>query len=294
MATTERILITGATGNTGTALTQALEARGVPVRLLVRPGTTAPVTADTTDVVTGDFDDIASLERATTDIARAYLVTPSSPEAEARQKRFADVAAGAGVKHIVKLSQFAADERSPVRFLRYHAAVERHIRDLGIAYTFLRPNLYMQGLLAFRDLIVREGRVLAPIGAARVSVVDVRDIAAVAAEVLTGQGQEGQTYTITGPEAVTHAEIASAIGKAAGYDVTFVDVPGPIFAGALRGAGLPDWQVDGLLEDYAHYAREEAAVITSTVHDLTGRPPRDLAAFARDHAALFARNGPLS
>jgi uncharacterized protein YbjT (DUF2867 family) len=90
---------------------------------------------------------------------------------------------------------------------------------------------------------------------------------------------------------VTHAEIASAIGKAAGHDVTFVDVPGSIFAGALRGAGLPDWQVDGLLEDYAHYARGEADAIASTVHDLTGRPPRDLAAFARDHAALFARTG---
>jgi uncharacterized protein YbjT (DUF2867 family) len=114
-----------------------------------------------------------------------------------------ELAVVAGVRHVVKLSQFAADEASPVRFLRYHAAVERGIRELGIGFTFLRPNLYFPGLLAFQPMIAKDGHFVAPIGDARVSAVDVRDIAAIAAVALTEEGHEGKTYTITGPAAVT-------------------------------------------------------------------------------------------
>src|SRR5262245_12592547 len=148
------ILVTGATGNTGSSVLQQLEKRGAVVRAMVRSAKDAarlPITSAT--VVEGNFDDPRSLDGALAGITRAYLVTPSSPDAEAQQVRFAERAAAAGVRHLVKLSQFAADEASPVRFLRYHAAVERRIRELGIGFTFLRPNLYFQGLLAFRPMI---------------------------------------------------------------------------------------------------------------------------------------------
>jgi uncharacterized protein YbjT (DUF2867 family) len=174
-----------------------------------------------------------------------------------------------------------------VRFLRYHAAVERRICELAVAFTFLRPNLYFQGLLAFQPLIAKEGRFVAPIGDARVSAVDVRDIAAVAARVLTESGHEGKTYTITGPSAVTHAEMANAIAAAVGRHVAFVDVPPQAFAGALTAAGVPSWQVEGLLEDYAHYARGEASEVYSSVRDVTGVEPCDITRFARDYARVF-------
>jgi uncharacterized protein YbjT (DUF2867 family) len=119
-----------------------------------------------------------------------------------------------------------------------------------------------------------------------VSAVDVRDIAAVAAVALTEPGHIGGTYTITGPAAVTHEEIAHAISEAIERDVAFVDVPPEAFASALRGQ-LPPWQVDGLLEDYAHYARGEAAEVHPTVREITGREPRDAAEFARDYARHF-------
>jgi NmrA-like family len=151
------------------------------------------------EVTVGDFDDPASLAAALRGAGRAYLVTPSSQRAEAQQRRFADLAVQAGVGHLVALSQLGADEHSPVRFLRYHAAVEHHIRDLGTGYTFLRPNLFFQGLLAFARTIAADGRFYAPIGAATVSAVDVRDIAAVAAAALTETGHDGATYTLTGP-----------------------------------------------------------------------------------------------
>ena len=211
------ILITGATGNTGSALLQQLRGRGAQVRAMVRgqSGTTR-LPDPSVETVVADFDDPSSIDAALRGVARAYLVTLSGPHAEAQQVRFAESAAAADVQHLVKLSQFAADEVSPVRFLRYHAAVERRIRELGLPFTFLRPNLYLQGLLAFQGMIASEGRFMAPIGDARVSAVDVRDIAAVAAFALTQGGHEGKTYTITGPSTVTHGEMASAIGAAIG------------------------------------------------------------------------------
>jgi len=94
-----------------------------------------------------DFDNEDAAAAALAGVGRAYLVTPSSERAQAQQEGFVDLAAKAGVQHLVKLSQLAADETSPVRFLRYHAAVEQRIRDQDIGFTFLRPNLFFQGLL---------------------------------------------------------------------------------------------------------------------------------------------------
>jgi uncharacterized protein YbjT (DUF2867 family) len=122
---------------------------------------------------------------------------------------------------------------------------------------------------------------------ARVSAVDVRDIAAVAASALTEEGHDGKAYTITGPAAVTHTEIASALSTAIGRSVAFIDVPPGAFATALKEVGVA-WQVDGLVEDYAHYARGEAATISPHVHEVTGVNPRDVGRFAQDYASAFA------
>jgi uncharacterized protein YbjT (DUF2867 family) len=281
------VLVTGATGNTGRAIIDALIARDAPVRAMVRTAADAGRLPGGVDLAVADFDDPASLAAALDGAERAYLVTPSSEQAESQQRRFADLAARAGVKHLVVLSQLAADEQSPVRFLRYHAAVERHVRELGLAWTFLRPNLFFQGLLAFAPAIAAQGRFFAPIGDARVSAVDVRDIAAVAAVALTEPGHEGTTYTLTGPAAITHAEIAAALTAALGRDVSFTDVPPDAFAQNLAGI-LPPWQIQGLLEDYAHYRRGEAAAVTQAVAEVTGRPARDVGEFARDYAGAFA------
>jgi uncharacterized protein YbjT (DUF2867 family) len=281
---TETVLVTGATGNTGSALIDLLAQRDVTVRAMVRRRNDTRLSGIAQTVA--DFDEAESLAAVLSGVDRAYLVTPSSERAEQQQLRFVELAAAAGVRHIVKLSQLAADEASPVRFLRYHATVERRIRELAIGYTFLRPNLFFQGLLAMAGQIRAEGVLMAPIGDARVSAVDVRDIAAVAAEALTQPGHLGRTYTVTGPAAITHAEIADAIGEAVGRKITFVDVAPADFASFLRGV-LPDWQVDGLLEDYAHYARGEAATVYPTVAEVTGTGSRDVYMFARDYADAF-------
>ena len=115
---------------------------------------------------------------------------------------------------------------------------------------------------------------------------DVRDIAAVAAVALTEPGHEGATYTLTGPEAITHTQIAAALTEALGREITFTDVPPEAFAQSLQGI-LPPWQVEGLLEDYAHYRRGEAAAVSPSVPGITGRPAISVRQFARDYASLF-------
>lgn len=280
------VLVTGATGNTGRAVVDALARSGALVRAMVRAEADRSRLPDDIPTVVADFDDEASIATALKGTGQAYLVTPSSERVEEQQKRFADLAAEAGIHHLVVLSQLGADEHSPDRFLRYHGAVEQHVRGLGIAWTFLRPNLFFQGLLSFASTIASQGRFFAPVGDARVSAVDVRDIAAVAAVALTEGGHEGATYTLTGPAAITHPEIANALSAALGRDITFVDVTPEAFADTLRGI-LPPWQVDGLVEDYAHYQRGEAASVSLAVAELTGKRPIDVQQFARDYASAF-------
>ncbi len=283
------ILITGATGNIGRELCKTLCAQNVPFRAMVRAHNGEPATQiDGAKVVAGNFNDERSIAEALEGVDQAFLLTNSSELAEVQQVTFVDVAKRAGVKHIVKLSQWTADPDSPVRFLRYHAAVEHKVRESGIAYTFVRPNLFMQGLLAFRNTIVGQGKFFAAAGAARISAVDVRDIAAVAAAALTGDGHRGITYDLTGPEALTHGEMAEKLSEAVGREIRYVDVPPQAMMKTLLNIGLPRWQVDGLIEDYAHYRRGEASTITTGVHNATGTPPRSFDDFARDYALVLS------
>jgi uncharacterized protein YbjT (DUF2867 family) len=120
-----------------------------------------------------------------------------------------------------------------------------------------------------------------------VSVVDVRDIADAAEAALTVPGHEGRTYDLTGPEALTHAEMAGILSGTLGREVRFVDIAPEAMREALARLGMPDWQADGLIEDYAHYRRGEAAAVTTGVRDATGSEPRRFAQFAADYAAAF-------
>ncbi|OLZ46832.1 SDR family oxidoreductase [Amycolatopsis keratiniphila] len=278
----DTVLVTGATGTVGSALIPALLARGVAVRAMTRnPGRSVPGA----ETVVADLRDPESVAAALKGVDAAFLNSPSAADAAAHQIRFADLARDAGVKRLVVLSQYAANADSPVRFLRWHAEVEEYVRKLGIDHTVLRPNLYLQALLGFSRTIA-QGFIAAPIGDAAVSAIDTRDIADAAAVVLTETGHAGRTYTLTGPRAVTHTEIADALSTVMGRSIVFHDTSADQFAAALSGV-LPPWQVDGLIEDYAHYARGEAAEVHTSVADLTGHPARDVTDFARDHAAAF-------
>ena len=283
------ILITGATGNNGTEIIKGLSSRGKSVRAMVR---NMPEQENTVpqhvEYAAADFDDESSLRKALAGVDRAFLVTPSSEKVEEQQLRFVALAREAGVAHIVYLSQLHAREDSPVRFLRYHAVVEKALANSGMAFTNLRPNLYMQGLLLFKQMIASQGKIAAPAGQAPVSIVDVRDIAAVAVLALTEAGHEGKTYDITGPEALTHAQMAEELTRTLGKPITFEDISGAAMREALLSFHMPEWQADGLVEDYEHYSRGEASTLSSAVAEITGVPPRSFPAFAQDFKQAFS------
>lgn len=283
------LLITGATGMIGGLVVSSLVERGVALTAMVRPGTRPDglVRRPGVRVVEGDFDDRASLDLALRGVKETFLLTNSSERTERQQLAFVEAARAAGVSHLVKLSQLHAAADSSVRFLRYHAAVEAAVERSDIPYTFIRPNLILQAYLPFAPG-VQHGSLPAPISdTARVSVVDARDIAAVAAAALTEPGHEGCSYDVTGPESVTHPEIAQAFAQAAEHKVRFDSVPADQFISSLLELGMPAWQAEGLAEDYAHYDRGEAAGVSDDVRKVTGRAARSLHAFAIEHAAAF-------
>jgi uncharacterized protein YbjT (DUF2867 family) len=281
------ILITGATGTVGSEVVKQLLKDRVPVRILTRSAEkTSAFDLPGVEVHVGDLADSNSLSRALGGIETAFLLTNSSQNAERLQMNFVEAGLKSGMRHIVKLSQFGANTSSPVRFLRYHASVENAIVESGINYTFLRPNLFMQGFLRLSPLI-RQGRFFAPIADARVSIVDVRDIAAVAARTLCEASHYNKAYSITGAKALSHNEIAATITHVTGHRVEFQEMPAQKMKNLLLSAGFPVWQADGLLEDYAHYNRGEAEEVTDAVQTVTGRHARSFDEFVSDHIETF-------
>jgi uncharacterized protein YbjT (DUF2867 family) len=279
------ILITGATGKVGYELVKRLSALGQPVRAFVRSRAHAQAIAfPGVEFAEGDFAKPVAITRALAGIDGLFLLIPPSVDVEPQERNFVDMARLNKVKHIVKLSQLGADAHSPARFRRYHGVVENHIRKSGVPYTFLRPNLFMQGLLNFRPTISSPCALYAPAGNAKVSVVDVRDIASVAARVLTESGHEGQAYDITGPEPLTHTQMAHQLSYALRKPVKFIDVSPHAMREVLLGSGMAAWQADGVVENYEHCRRGEAAMVTSTARDVTGREPTTFFRFAQDCA----------
>lgn len=283
------ILITGATGTVGSEVVRRLSAEGVQVRAVTRdPGKADTIRLPHVELAKGDFEDADSIRRVCTGVERSLLLTNSTERTEEQQTAFTRIAQQSGVRHIVKLSQLHADASSPGRFLRYHAAVEAAIRASGLTFTFLRPNLYMQGVLNFHQSIQQKSAFFAAAGDARISAVNIRDLVDVAIAALTTPQHDNKIYSLTGPDALTFADMARQLSMAVGRTITFVDVPSESMRTALSDLGLPAWQADGLVEEFAMYRRGEAAEVETGVNEALGRLPRSFAQFARDYASLFA------
>jgi uncharacterized protein YbjT (DUF2867 family) len=282
-------LVTGANGSNGKELIELFVANGLQVRAMVRSLERAKeIDLPGVEIVEGDFDKPDTLSAALKGVTSAFLLTPSSERAEEQQLRFVELARQSGVERIVNLSQLHADAGSPNRFLRYHAAVEAAIRESGLSYTFLRPNLFMQALLNFRSTIAAQGAFYAAAGEGRVSLVDVRDIVEIAFVAMTQPGHDGKSYDITGPQALTHTELADELSRALKRPIKYVDLPSAQMREALLSVGFPIWQADGLVEEYELYRENHAAVVGTGVQDALGRSPRNFADFARDYAGAFS------
>ncbi len=283
------ILVTGATGTTGSEVVRALERRGARVRAFVRdPGKAQVLFGDAVEVATGDFADAESVRAALDGVDTVLLSCADDPRRVEWETSAIDAAGAAGVERIVKLSTIGAAPDAPVAFWAWHGVVERHLRLSGIPAIVLRSTFYMSNLLAALDPVVREGRLYAPAGDAKVAMIDPRDVGAAAAAVLTGAGDDGQTYVLTGPQAITWAQVAAELSTATGRRVEFVDVPDDGARRALIESGLPEFVAEQLVKIFGLLREGVAEQVTDSVESLTGLPARGFAEFARDRAGLFA------
>jgi uncharacterized protein YbjT (DUF2867 family) len=177
---------------------------------------------------------------------------------------------------------------SPVAFWDWHGQVERHLRASGAGWVILRATWYMSNVLAAAPRVAAEGRLYAPAGDARIAMIDPRDVGAAAAVVLSSPGHEGKTYLLTGPRAITYAEVAAELSAATGSRVEFVDVPGEAARQAMTGDGVPGFVAEQLVAMFGWLRQGAAARVSPDVEALTGGAPGDFASFARDHARVFA------
>lgn len=283
------ILVTGATGTVGSSLIPLLADRGAPVRVLVRSPEKVTQLAQRhgVRVAVGDLDRPASLVDAVDGCDHVFLLSPPDPRQVERETQAIDVAAQHGVEHIVALSVVDADQDSPVAFARWHAAIDGHLRRSGVGYTILRPAAFMQvHLLALHvDTLRSEGCMYGISGGGRLSFVDAQDVAAVAAQVLATRGHQGQTYVVTGPQALSLPEAADHWSQVLGREVRYIDLAPDQYRAALVGAGLPDWLADSAVALYGQAREGRYGSVTDTVEKMTGRSPRSFTEFARDHRA---------
>jgi uncharacterized protein YbjT (DUF2867 family) len=283
------ILVTGATGVAGSEVVRAIRERDERVRVFVRdPQKAREVLGDAVELAVGDFADPHSVRAALEGVDDLVLSCADDPRRVAWETSAIDAAAAAGVRRVVKLSAVGAAPGSPVAFWDWHDRVERHLIASAVPGVILRSSFYMTNVLAAAEQVAGEGRLYAPAAAARIAMIDPRDVGAAAAAVLSTPGHDGRTYVLTGPEAITYAQIAAALSAATGRAVEFIDVPDQDAQHGLIQAGLPDVVAEQVVKVFAMARRGAAEQVTATVKALTGRPPRDFASFARDHARLFA------
>jgi len=283
-----RILITGATGNVGTHLVRDLQARSTPVRAFVRNPAAARARLGDAELAPGDFDDPASLRRALDGVTRVYLGAADGPRKVAHETAVIDAAAAAGVERIVKLSAMHADPASPLPAYRWHGEIEDHLRRSPVPAVVLRPAFFMTNLLMVAGGVAQTGTLAAPTAGKPVAMIDIRDVAAVAAVTLLADGHTGQTYDLTGPEAVTFTDVAAALADATRHPVTAVDLTEEQARPRFAGAGLPDWLAVQLAGVFGVIRAGGFAQVTGDVEAILGQPARGIAGFARDFAAAFA------
>lgn len=282
------IAVIGATGTIGNELVRLLSARETTVRALSR----RPAEGEELPGVEWAAVDLADRDGSAGALAgaeRLFLLTGNSADMVRLQKNAIAAARAAGVRHVVKLSALGASDHSQSVIGLWHRNVERVLEESGLAWTVLRPHVFMQNLLDQCASIRDDGRIYSAAGGGRIPFVDTRDVAAVAAAVLSEAGHEGQRYVLTGPEAISYDDVAEILGRVLGREVTHVVETDDEAWIRLRRLDLPPWAAAAQIALYGYQRQGGAtAAVSDAVERLTGRPARGFAEFARDHAERLA------
>jgi uncharacterized protein YbjT (DUF2867 family) len=279
------ILITGASGNVGREVLRQAAAAGLRLRAAYQSADKATQAPAGVETVLMDYGKPETLRAAFREIEKLFLVGPPTADLVQMEANAVDQAKRASVPHIVKLS--ALGGRNAI-FPRQHADSEEHIKSSGIAYTFLRPNGFMQNFVNYDSPTIKtQNAFYAAVGHGAVSHIDLRDIAAAAVKVLSGRGHEGKAYPLTGPEALTNAQVAEKISRAVGRKISYVNLAPADLKKALLAAGVPEWSADALLDLQRLYREGGASSVDPTFEQLMGRKPTTFDQFLNDYAAAF-------
>ena len=267
------LAVTGATGHLGGAVARLVA--DLHPRLVVRDPSRAPDVPGTT-VVQASYDDLAAGVAALRGVDVLLMVSASESRTRREEHRtFVRAAAEAGVGHVVYTSFAGASPDAAFTLGRDHHATEQAIVEAGLPHTFLRDNFYLDVLPYFADAA---GVIRGPAGDGRVAAVARADVAEVAATVLRSPAEHvGATYELTGPEAMTLAEVAARASVALGRTLRFEDeTVEEAYASRRAAYGAEDWQLDAWVSTYTAIRDGEVAAVTDDVRRLTGRPPRSL------------------
>src|SRR5262249_39468521 len=275
------ILVIGGRSKIGSAVLDHLGRQEAPVRALARSGEPSQAFPVSIETVTGDLGDPASLEAAMQGVEQVFLLCGPTPNEAALNRNAIDTASASGVRLVVRSSILAADPASTATFVRNHGHSDAYLARSGLPHVIVRPNYFAQNVPeSVIPTIDGDGRLYASLGDARLSMVHSADVGAVAAVVLTNTGHDGRTYDVTGPEALSYADVASRLSSRLGRRVEYVDVPDAAARSALGDAGLGDWLADSLVSLFAQYRRSGtagyAAQVTDTVEQLTGERAHSL------------------
>ena len=286
------ILITGAKGLSGSAVIREFARQKEPVRALVRNRANARAfeTFPTVEVVEGDMLRPETLGAALDGVDRVLMISSSNERMLETQSMFIDAAKKAGVRHIIKFSGAESGvgfNQRNFRFTRMHEDIERYLERSGLAWTHLRPSQFMQVYLREAPTIVAESAFFLPMEYAKLSPIDVEDIAKVAFALLRHGGHEGKGYDMTGPQALTMTEIAEQISGAIGRTVRYVNVAPAERRRALLASGTPPYFADALDEQASERLKCSESRVSLGAHEAFGVRPTTFAEFARRNAAVF-------
>ena len=283
------ILVTGASGLSGSAVIREFARQQYPVRALVRSRAKARVleTLSTVELVEGDMLRPETLADALSGVERGLMISSADQQMLETQCAFIEAAKKAGVRHIVKFSGLNSALDSPFLFTRMHAEIERYLEHSGLAWTHLRPSQFMQVYLREVPTIVAESAFFLPLEDAKLTPVDIEDIAKAAFALLHTPGHEGKSYEMTGPEALSMTVIAEQISLAIGKTVRYVNISQAERRRALLAAGVPPYLADVLDVQARERRKGTEAVVHPETHAALDIRPTTFAEFARRNAAAF-------
>ncbi len=273
------VLILGATGMFGGRVLRETATRGAPVRALVHSPARAPeLRRAGVEVAIGDLDEPDGLAAAFDGVDVVFLVSPMDDRIEIREGNALRAAQQAGVRRVVKLYGAVRHRGDPLDVL--HQASIEAIRASGLSWALVSPNSVMEtSLLSQADGIKQAGAMFGSAGSGRIGLVAADDVARAAAVVLTERDESGVNYELTGPSALTMAEVAATMSEVLGRPIGYVDMPEDEFRSLLvQEAGVPEEVVDiEILLHFAAWKRGDANLVTDTYRELTGQAPTSLA-----------------